>query len=336
MKGTSAHAILTHADIERLRHRRGSSILLFVTDRCPVGCAHCSVDSRRDSPTIRDFDLFGQIVDCICRASEIEVVGLSGGEPFAERRGLELAVAHFAAAGKRQVVFTSGVWGRAASTPRWVREVLASCACVYLSTDAFHARTVDDRAFERAARAVVSQGVWLVVQVLDQGDAIASMERTLANTLGADWREWAEVNAIAPLTSGRGASQFVRIPRTSGDQFGACPLARGPMVRYDGVVTACCNESVIVGRGPKRLRITAGTGDEVAAAMQRFHEDPLLRLIGDVGFGTLTTHPRLRDLAPRRFANNCDLCWQVMDRLPERDTPDALIDVMYGLTSEAL
>ena len=330
-----SHAVLTHADVERFRHQRGCSILLFVTDRCPVGCAHCSVDSRRDSPTIRDFALFGQIVDGICRAGEIEVVGLSGGEPFAERRGLELAVARFAEAGKRQVVFTSGVWARGRDTPRWVREVLGRCACVYLSTDAFHARTVDDAAFGRAARAIVSEGAWLVVQVLDLGDACASMETTLATLLGTDWRASAEVNAIAPLTSGRGADQFVRVPRTQGHQFGACPLARGPMVRYDGVVTACCNESVIMGRGPERLRIAAGTGDEVMHAMQRFHDDPLLRLIGNAGFGVLTTHPRLRHLAPRRFSNNCDLCWQVMDHLPERDTPDALIGVMNALIPEA-
>ena len=62
----TAPARLGWEEIEELRHDRGRSTLLFVTDRCPVGCAHCSVDSRRDSPTITDFELYGEILDWLC------------------------------------------------------------------------------------------------------------------------------------------------------------------------------------------------------------------------------------------------------------------------------
>ena len=55
-------------EIEDIRNERGRSTLLFITDRCPVGCAHCSVDSRRDSPTITDFELFGEIVEWLARS----------------------------------------------------------------------------------------------------------------------------------------------------------------------------------------------------------------------------------------------------------------------------
>ena len=82
---------LTHAEVERCRRKPGESVLLFITDRCPVGCAHCSVDSRSDSPTISNFDLFAQLLDGICEQTDLQVVGISGGEPFAERRGLTLA-----------------------------------------------------------------------------------------------------------------------------------------------------------------------------------------------------------------------------------------------------
>ena len=99
-------------EIEEIRHTRGRSTLLFITDRCPVGCAHCSVDSRRDSATITDFALFSEILDWLCGQPELEVVGISGGEPFVERRGLTLAVEHLAGAGKRVVIYTSGLWGR--------------------------------------------------------------------------------------------------------------------------------------------------------------------------------------------------------------------------------
>src|SRR2546421_2554616 len=100
---------LSFADVEFARRTRGRSVLLFITDRCPVGCAHCSVDSRADSPSIADFALFGQIVDAICARPEVRVVGISGGEPFVERRGLTLAARKLFQASKDIVLYTSGV-----------------------------------------------------------------------------------------------------------------------------------------------------------------------------------------------------------------------------------
>src|SRR5438309_11102932 len=96
-------------EIEEIRRTRGRSTLLFITDRCPVGCAHCSVDSRADSPSITDFELFEQIVDAICARPEVRVVGISGGEPFVERRGLTVAAHKVVDAGKDLVLYTSGV-----------------------------------------------------------------------------------------------------------------------------------------------------------------------------------------------------------------------------------
>src|SRR5258705_4584840 len=136
-------ARLTHAEVESVRRTPGRSLLVFLTDRCPVGCAHCSVDSLRDSPTITDFELFEAIVTWIANRPGLETVGISGGEPFVERRGLELASARFRAAGLRQVVFTSGVWAKG-RTAGWIGDTLARCETVYLSTDAFHARAIDD------------------------------------------------------------------------------------------------------------------------------------------------------------------------------------------------
>jgi organic radical activating enzyme len=326
---------LKHQEVERIRLIRGGSMLLFITDRCPVGCEHCSVDSRGSSPTISDFDLFEEIVEWMCGQPQIKVVGISGGEPFAERRGLSLASQRFALAGKRLVIFTSGVWARTARTPHWIREVLSDCSCVYLSTDAFHARMVEDSHLVRAAQAVAAAGAWLVVQILDHGDAVERVERLLHEAFGEAWPSWAEVNLILPLTSGRGASIFKRTAHVTGQNFGPCSLARSPMIRYDGVVTACCNENVIMGQGPQRLRQRARSRDEIGTAIQVFHDDQLLRVIGDAGLGVLTEHPRLNDLALQRFTTNCELCWKVMARMPNRDEPDRLVSAISALQTDA-
>ena len=323
----SAHR-LTHADIDEIRRSRGRSTLLFITDRCPVGCAHCSVDSRRDSPTITDFALFGEILDWICGEAAIEVVGISGGEPFVERRGLTLASRRFAEAGKRQVAYTSGVWAARSSPPAWIREVLERCSCVYLSTDAFHARQLDDARYVRAAQAIAAAGAWIVVQVLGIGRMRERAEALLRDAFGERFGDHAEIAITLPVTNGRGASVFARSAQIPGHAFGPCSLATSPVVRYDGLVTGCCNESVIMDAGPQRLRRRARSAAELADAIEGFRRDPLLAAVAGAGLGVLTAHPRFADLADARFGHNCELCWKLLERSPDPAAPEPLIDAI--------
>lgn len=325
---------MRHAEIEAIRRERGRSMLFFITDRCPVGCEHCSVDSRADSPTVADFSLFEDIVEWMCDAPELEVIGVSGGEPFVERRGLSLATERLAAAGKRVVIFTSGVWAGGGAAAPWIGETIARCCCIYLSTDAFHARAVGDEHFVRAARTIASAGVWMVVQVLDDGGSLARAAGLLRLTFGERWAELAEINVVSPVNTGRGAEVFTRLARTRGDAFGSCSLARSPMVRYDGVVTGCCNESVLMGGGPSRLRRRVDAREGLMAAVRAFHDDPLLRVIGGAGLGALTIHPRFADLSEERFASNCEMCWKALDRAPLLDGTDRLMRALGTLEAD--
>lgn len=327
----SKHSRLDHATIERIRAARGRSILLFLTDRCPVGCAHCSVDSRPNSATITDFALFEDIVDWICEESSIEVVGISGGEPFIERRGLELASRRFSESGKAQVIFTSGVWATQANPLPWVREVLGRTSCVYLSTDAFHASTISDEQFIRAATVIASAGAWIVVQVIADGTEHERATGLLRDAFGEGWSDKCELNVVQPLVHGRGARVFRLHDMTLGQSFGPCSLVRSPMIRYDGRVSACCNESVIQNLGPSRLRRRAKSRTAMANAVSAFHRDALLRVIGDVGLGALTGHPRFSDLAKIRFRCNCDLCWEILHRAPNSAESDPLVNAIAAL-----
>ena len=54
------------------------------------------------------------------RAADYDVVGISGGEPFVERRGLSLAARRITEEGKRLVVYTSGVWAKRPDPPAWI------------------------------------------------------------------------------------------------------------------------------------------------------------------------------------------------------------------------
>jgi len=320
--------------IEEIRHTRGRSTLLFLTDRCPVGCRHCSVDSRRDSPTISDWDVFGAVLDWICDEPGLDVVGISGGEPFVERRGLELAVERLHDAGKRLVLYTSGVWATRPAPPRWIRDVLARSETVFLSTDAFHEEGVPDGVYVNAARAIAASGNWIVVQILDTPEMTERAHELLEAAFGPGWPEHAEVHANPPLTHGRGADVFRRTARFPGHAFPACAMLASPMVRYDGVVIACCNESVIMGRGPGHLRRRARTAPELSDAVAGFHRDPTLRAIEGAGPGALTMLPRFADLADREFSSICGLCWTMLDRVAKDERPDPLIEAV-ALTAPA-
>jgi hypothetical protein len=100
------------------------------------------------------------------------------------------------------------------------------------------------------------------------------------------------------------------------------------------LVTGCCNESIIMGGGPSRLRQRVRSMTELEAAVEGFHADPLLRAIEGAGLGVLTQHPRFADLAEEKCMSICDLCWKMLDRLPNRDEPDRLINAIATLKAQ--
>jgi organic radical activating enzyme len=305
---------LTLAEIEDARWKTGDSALLFITDRCPVGCRHCSVDSRPDSPRITDFGLFQEVVAGLA-AGPFSIIGISGGEPFVERRGLVYAVDQLTGNGKDILVYTSGFWAVKPHAPGWINAVLDRCGSVFLSTDAFHQAAISGERFKNAARAIAAREVPIVVQVLDVESEIAHAAHLLNVALGQDWMPLAEIKPIPMLPYGRAAALFSRSATRAAADFGPCEVARAPVIRYDGIVHACCNESVLLGGGPNWLRRRVRTRQDFAEAVSYYRESPLLQTIARAGVGTLTQRPLARDLESHQFSSICGACWKLVRRL---------------------
>lgn len=305
---------LSLADVEESRWVHGDSALLFITDRCPVGCKHCSVDSRPDSPRITDFALFEQIVAGLA-AAPLRIVGISGGEPFVERRGLSYAVSELTRAGKSVVVYTSGFWARSTKAPAWIESVIDQCGSVFLSTDAFHQAGMGEERFRNAARVVVERGTPLVVQVLDLDTEVDRARRLLAAALGPDWSATVELNKVALLPYGRAGEIYSVTRRQQIDSFGSCRVARARVVRYDGVISACCNEAVLMGAGPAWFRRRAQSAGQVLDVIERFEGDELLKVIGREGVGRLAGHPLAGDLGSKEATGICGACWALVGRI---------------------
>jgi hypothetical protein len=323
---------LTLSDIEEARWGHGTSALLFITDRCPVGCAHCSVDSRADSPRITDFVLFENIVAGLA-ATNLEMVGISGGEPFVERRALPYAVRQLRNADKDVVVYTSGFWAVTSTPAEWIRDIIQQCGCIFLSTDAFHQAEIGNERFINAARVIAAENIHIIVQVVDFNDALQRAGSLLRFALGSEWDSLSELNLVPPLPYGRARNLFTRSRRHRGDSFGTCRLAKAPVVRYDGLVTGCCNESVLLGGGPAWLRRRVSSAVELDRALTAFRDSPLLQTISGVGVGELTRHPRAGDAAIREYGSICGACWLCVNRLAS-DSTDNLLTSMAALGKE--
>jgi len=324
---------LTMAETDEMRAVPGRTVLFFITDQCPVGCSHCSVDSRPDSPRVTDWPLFEQVVAGIAALPLAESVAISGGEPFVERRALPYAVDAFADAGKAVVVFTSGHWAPRERQPAaWIPKVLRRVSTVFLSTDAFHQGTVDQRQFTAAVRIVAEAGCRVAIQSLDTGDGVDSARQALEEVFGPQWAEHADLKPIFPMRSGRGADVFA-IRRLQGvEQFTPCTLLGSPTIRYDGFAVPCCNEPVIIGQGPAGLRRRVRDAAGVSAALDEFGRDPLLRLISTVGPGGIAELGPFGELAEDRFENVCGACWKSFEIAAGDPAAGRLVDALAATT----
>ncbi len=305
---------LRATEIARLRSLPGHAAGLFITDRCPVGCAHCSVDSRADSPRIRDFELLKSLVDGLALDAMLEVVAITGGEPLVERKGVELSTSTLRNAGKRLVLFTSGVWA-GSKIPSWISAVLHRIDTVFLSTDQYHETGVGRHKFIAAARAIAQAGCWIVVQTINRERDVNRAEELLLAAFEGKYLDCAEIVVSKPLSYGRGDGLFAAQEGVPGHHFGACGLLGSPLVRYDGRVTACCNERVIMGHGSSRLARKCESSSDLRDAFDYFKADPLLNVIGNLGFPALLVHPKFSDLGPVNFPDICQICRMANNRV---------------------
>jgi pyruvate-formate lyase-activating enzyme len=328
--------VFTLAELERTRNHPGKSCLVFLTDRCPVGCAHCSVDSRPDSPRIEDQALFKEVVTGILSVPSFELVGVSGGEPFIERSALSYLVQECSMRGLRVVLYTSGVWA-VNGKPNWVYNVLERATAVVLSTDAFHTRTVNMEALHRVADMVLDAGCSLIVQTVDlpasRQPALHFVERIIRTCPDGN----VELNLVPPLSIGRGRVAFAALPplpRRTLAEWGSCRFLAAPVIRYDGVVVACCNEAVLMGAGPDRLRRQCKTRAEVAEAITGLRSDPLLECMRTVGVSTISQLPWVDAPADRSFGSICEACWELNAQFDSAGESDGRIlralSALYG------
>lgn len=270
------------ATLMSLRPVAGAGLLITLTRRCPLSCAHCSTSSSRTAEQL-DGDRLRRFVGSITAATAPSVVLLTGGEPLLRPDLVTDLAERLHAVGSAPAVLTGGFFARAARLPSRIRRALRACDHVSFSLDAFHEREVSRLDIFRCLRQLLDDGSAVSLHLLGRdaddpylADVVKDVRRTFADRVPmlvsevrAVGRAAAWLNAGTEILDGR--------PRP-------CSLAAWPVVAFDGSVLACCNQKVVDARPvPDHLLLGQLDRDDWPTVRATLLGSPTLRTIRTTG-----------------------------------------------------
>ncbi|MEU0134787.1 radical SAM protein [Streptomyces sp. NPDC006296] len=261
-----------------------AGLLLGLTRRCPLSCAHCSTGSSlttRQEPDGADLVRF---VGSFTRENRPDVVMLTGGEPLLLPALVERLSARARAAGSRTALLSGMFFARSREIPPPVLRAVGSVDHFSASLDAHHEREIPRADVFRAVHRIREAGVAVSFHLTGAGaddPYLADITRAVDAEFGGAVPSL--VNEVRPF--GRAASWAA--PARTGPEAGAlspCAMAAWPVVAFDGAVLACCNQDTVDLRpAPAHLYLGHIGTDDWATVRGRALESPVLRMIRTVG-----------------------------------------------------
>lgn len=261
-----------------------TAIGLSVTTRCPIRCAHCIVEADRHRVEQMEVGEACALLDAAARShlrapgvARMDVVFITGGEPFFAPELLRALLSRAQANGLVTVVVTNAYW---ASNARVAIERLGSFPGIdvlTVSTDRFHRAFVGLERIRHAVAGARALGIPFSVAVCgDDAAELAAEQRLLEGIVDAD-----RVLPAITLPAGRRSTAPGK-PRPAAGP-GCCESADVPLVFPDGRVIACMG--MVGGLGPDHPLLLGNT-----------RRAPLARLLEDAE-RNLFVHA-LRSLGP--------------------------------------
>jgi hypothetical protein len=255
------------ADILALRPVPAAGLLMALTRRCPLTCAHCSTNSLLTSEEHPE-EWFSRFARTIGGEDRPEVVMLTGGEPMLRPR-LVTAIA----AAAPTMVLTGGFFA-----PR-VPAALARVAHVSVSLDVYHQREVPQEKVFRLVHALAGRGTAVSFHVTGAGPDDPYLARTV-DTVRREFDDRVPMLVGRVRAAGRAQAWAPAEDRAPAAGPRPCTMAAWPAVSPDGTVTACCNQDVIDHRPvPGHLRLGHVASDDWQTVRTRCLTSPVLQAI---------------------------------------------------------
>jgi pyruvate-formate lyase-activating enzyme len=291
------------AELIGARTTPGAGLLLALTQRCPLSCAHCSTNSTLQGVQHSGAP-FRAFVSTFTRAEHPDLIFMSGGEPLL-RPGLvaDLAVAANSVGTKSALL--SGMFFARNSMPHAIRRAIMTLDHFSASIDTFHEREVSRAAVFAALATVLDLVPAVSLHITSSDDAY------LDDVLAAVRRAFGDrvpvlVARVQP--SGR-ARTFVSTPVGAVDP-GPCEFASWPLVDYDGTVYACSRQSLARRHRPAHLVLGHALHDTWAELRGRTQAQPVLRSVRVMG--AIQT---ARQAGQPVCASACDTCVSLPPRV---------------------
>jgi pyruvate-formate lyase-activating enzyme len=267
------------ADIVRARTRPAAGLLLALTDRCPLTCAHCATRSGPDAPE-HDAAPFRRLVGTFRPDDRPDILFLSGGEPLLRPALVAELAAAGRAAGTRSALLSGMFFARRGGLTPALRRAVTGLDHFSASLDAFHEREVP------RADALAALG-----RILDLVPAVSvhltADDDTYVDTVLTDLRR--AFGTRVPVLVGRlrptGRARSFVPDRPGPRQPGAdpCPFALWPLVDCDGTVLACSRQSLVRRHRPPHLVLGHAARDGWPDLRRRAAADPVLRSVRALG-----------------------------------------------------
>ncbi|WP_432066878.1 radical SAM protein [Streptomyces sp. C10-9-1] len=303
-----------------LRPEPAAGLLMMLTRRCPLRCAHCSTDSTMSAGGPDPGRLLG-FVDSFTPGDRPEVLMMTGGEPLLmPELSAELAV-RARRAGTRSALLTGAFFARGAAgrprraravIPARIRRAIGAVDHLSVSVDAFHEREVARADVFRVVHEVLDSGTSVSLHVV----GIDARDPYLADVTSAV-REAFDDRVPMLVNTVRAVGRAAGPPGARGEgpapidplRSGPCSMAAWPVVAADGTVVACCNQDVVDRRPvPAHLLLGHVAEDDWAAVRGRTLASPVLRSVRTGGpLRLLARHggPKARSAGGAGYCAGC-------------------------------
>ncbi|AUG78990.1 radical SAM protein [Kitasatospora sp. MMS16-BH015] len=275
------------AELVGLRPSPGAGLLVTLTERCPLSCAHCSTSSTMRGGQPGSAELL-RFVGSFGPDDRPELMLLTGGEPLL-RPALAAALATTArAAGTRTALLSGMYFARQPRIPAGIRAAVRALDHFSASIDVFHEREVPRAEVFRALREILDAGVPISLHATGSGPEdpyLAGLTADVRRAFGADCPML--VNELRSVGRAAAWAEAGRTPAPDGRPL-PCAMAAWPVVAPDGAVLACCNQDTVDRRpAPPHLLLGTIDRDDWPTVRRRALDSPALRMLRAVGPGHL-------------------------------------------------
>ncbi len=263
-------------------------LVIHLTLRCPLKCAHCCVDADiNKSEELQHNTVLASIANC-SQIPTINKVSFTGGDPFVARRTLEAGIRQATSQGLFTSVVTSAFWAKTAKRADRIIQTLQAAGLkeIMLSYDDSHAEYLAESFIINAFNAAAEAGLIIKVNVVrEPNDTID--KAYLTNMLDPDNRYHKQLKIFETAVNSTGRAKEDESTQTRQDRAASDQVYRGPcnsVLRHisaqsDGNWVPCCG----VIKPPKALHKGEVASTSLASVVEQAHQDPILQWLAYEG-----------------------------------------------------